>query len=79
MGCALSGSGVTPGPAVSEEKRGASPGDEVDSKAESEGGGAMQMTIKALPLSGAEKDLIRGSWQVLHKDIARVGIIVFIR
>lgn len=76
MGCALSGLGVTPAPAVPEEKRCPSPEGKLDPEAEPEG---VQEAVQGLPLSGAQKELIQASWQVLHKDIARVGIIVFIR
>lgn len=48
----------------------------MDPEAEPEG---VQEAVQGLPLSGAQKELIQASWQVLHKDIARVGIIVFIR
>ncbi|XP_066494251.1 uncharacterized protein [Tiliqua scincoides] len=72
MGCALSGSSVPPGPAGSEEQTDG----KLDSEAQAEG---VQAAPEALPLSGAQKELIQASWQVLHKDIARVGVIVFIR
>uniref|UniRef100_A0A8C4X2B3 Neuroglobin-like n=1 Tax=Erpetoichthys calabaricus TaxID=27687 RepID=A0A8C4X2B3_ERPCA len=35
--------------------------------------------VEPFPLSEAQKELIRESWTILHQDIARVGIIMFIR
>ncbi|XP_033014708.1 cytoglobin-2-like [Lacerta agilis] len=69
MGCALSGPGVTPEPTFSKEKRG------LDLSEETE----CAETPEPLHLSEPQKALIRESWKILHKDIARVGVIVFVR
>ncbi|XP_067317328.1 neuroglobin-like [Anolis sagrei] len=65
MGCALSGAQDPP---IAEE---CSPlDDRLDLN---------QETTEPFPLSETQKELIRESWEILHKDITRVGIIVFIR
>ncbi|XP_059496972.1 x globin isoform X1 [Stegostoma tigrinum] len=73
MGCALSGTGLDPGKA----------GVDVSSATpRSEAGGSELVASDSyppLPLSEQQKDLIQQSWKVLHQDIARVGIIMFIR
>ncbi|XP_059496973.1 x globin isoform X2 [Stegostoma tigrinum] len=72
MGCALSGTGLDPGKA----------GVDVSSATpRSEAGGSELVASDSyppLPLSEQQKDLIQQSWKVLHQDIARVGIIMFI-
>ncbi|XP_048474155.1 x globin [Rhincodon typus] len=73
MGCALSGTGHDPGKA-GVDVSGAAP--------RSEAGGSELVASDShppLPLSEQQKDLIQQSWKVLHQDIARVGIIMFIR
>ncbi|XP_061453475.1 cytoglobin-1-like isoform X2 [Rhineura floridana] len=78
MGCALSASGVTPDPTISEEKKCPSLEGGLDVSEETErrcDGGVPE----PFPLSESQKELIEESWKILHKDIARVGIIVFIR
>ncbi|XP_042295403.1 neuroglobin-like [Sceloporus undulatus] len=78
MGCALSGSGVTQDAPISEEKPCSSLESGFDLNEETELGGDEEAT-ESFPLSEVQKELIRESWKILHKDIARVGIIVFIR
>ncbi|XP_053123944.1 cytoglobin-1-like [Hemicordylus capensis] len=79
MGCALSCPGVTPDPTTSEEKTCPSLEVGLDSKVELESYEADGQTSELLPLSESEKRKIQESWEILHKDIARVGIIVFIK
>ncbi|XP_054855563.1 neuroglobin-like [Eublepharis macularius] len=78
MGCALSGPSVSPDLAVSEEKRTPSQDGGLDFKTDLEHGGDEEPKQPFL-LSEAQKELIQASWEILHKDIARVGVIVFIR
>ncbi|KAM6428454.1 neuroglobin-like isoform 2-T4 [Liasis olivaceus] len=74
MGCALSSSGDAADPTASEERRCSAPGLDEDGKDASSG-----EVAGAFLLSAAQKELIRESWKILHKNISRVGIIVFIR
>ncbi|XP_063168699.1 neuroglobin-like [Candoia aspera] len=74
MGCALSSPGDAADPTISEERRGPAPGLDEEGKDASH-----REVAEALPLSEAQKELIRESWKILHKNITRVGIIVFIR
>ncbi|XP_072130872.1 x globin [Mobula birostris] len=72
MGCALSGSGVNPdkpSPDVSGSAPAPPPEDSEEIPASS----------PRPVLSEAQKQLVRESWEILHQDIARVGIIMFIR
>uniref|UniRef100_A0A8D0DSV4 Globin domain-containing protein n=1 Tax=Salvator merianae TaxID=96440 RepID=A0A8D0DSV4_SALMN len=78
MGCALSGSGVVQDPTASEEKRCSLAEDGPDSGEEGQRQGDGKAP-EALLLSEAQKALVQLSWEILHKDIARVGVIVFIR
>ncbi|XP_039181056.1 neuroglobin-like [Crotalus tigris] len=73
MGCAFSSTGDAADPAVSEAWRGSALGLEEEGADGSRGEGE-----GAFPLSQAQKEWIRESWNILHKNIARVGIIVFI-
>ncbi|KAL7980714.1 hypothetical protein Chor_001868 [Crotalus horridus] len=74
MGCAFSSTEDAEDPAaVSEAWRGSALGLEEEGADGSRGEGE-----GAFPLSQAQKEWIRESWNVLHKNIARVGIIVFI-
>ncbi|KAM3829948.1 neuroglobin-like [Vipera latastei] len=73
MGCALSSTGDAADPAGSEDWRGSAPGLDEEGADGSKGEGE-----EAFPLSQAQKERIRESWNILHKNIARVGIIVFI-
>ncbi|XP_077788538.1 neuroglobin-like [Podarcis muralis] len=75
MGCALSGPGVTPEPTFDVEKRGSFVEGGLDLSKETECGENPEW----LSLLESQKALIRESWKILHKDIARVGVIVFIR
>ncbi|KAL8219946.1 UNVERIFIED_CONTAM: hypothetical protein K2H54_036562 [Gekko kuhli] len=77
MGCAVSGPNVNPDSAVSEEKRSPSLEGALDLKTDPERAGDEEAPEPFL-LSEAQKGQIRASWEVLHKDIARVGVIVFI-
>lgn len=80
MGCALSGSGTARDPASTEEKRSPLTEGRLDVNDEREREGeADEAGFEPFLLSGAQKGLIRDSWKILHQDIARVGIIVFIR
>uniref|UniRef100_A0A8D0L7P3 Globin domain-containing protein n=1 Tax=Sphenodon punctatus TaxID=8508 RepID=A0A8D0L7P3_SPHPU len=76
MGCALSGSGITLGKSISEAKRCPSLDGGLELKAES---GEEKIAAQPFPLLEPQKELIQESWKILHDDIARVGIIVFIR
>nr|XP_033813149.1 cytoglobin-1-like isoform X1 [Geotrypetes seraphini] len=79
MGCALSGLDIEPAKAVPDERRSA---EESTSRwiPEEECTTALQATAaKSLQLSEAQKQLIQESWRILQQDIARVGIIMFIR
>nr|XP_020642959.1 neuroglobin-like isoform X1 [Pogona vitticeps] len=78
MGCALSSPATVPDPATLEEKLCPAPEGGLDSIGERERGGEGQ-TLGPFLLSEAQKGLVRDSWKILHQDIARVGIIVFIR
>ncbi|XP_062995843.1 neuroglobin-like [Elgaria multicarinata webbii] len=78
MGCALSSPGIRSDAAISEEKRRSSLEDGLELPEEAECLGDEEMP-ELFPLSEAQKELIQESWKVLHKDIARVGIVVFIR
>ncbi|MBN3277506.1 NGB1 protein, partial [Polyodon spathula] len=71
MGCALSGPGVNPGSRTAPEAN--------ESGSDTVTGTGYRLKSAPLPLSEAQKDLIRESWKILHEDIARVGIIMFIR
>ncbi|XP_048358069.1 neuroglobin-like [Sphaerodactylus townsendi] len=78
MGCTLSSPNVNPDLAVSEEKVSPSLEDVLDLTSD------LQCRVdeelqESFVLSEAQKELIRTSWEILHKDIARVGVIVFIR
>ncbi|XP_043536594.1 cytoglobin-1-like [Chiloscyllium plagiosum] len=73
MGCALSGTGLDPGKAA---------GDVNSPVPRSEAARSELIASDSdppLPLSEQQKELIRQSWVILHQDIARVGIIMFIR
>ncbi|XP_044291417.1 neuroglobin-like [Varanus komodoensis] len=78
MGCALSSPDVTSDPAVAEGRPCLALEGGLGSSKEARclGNGG---TLEPLQLSEAQKTLVRESWEVLHKDIVRVGIIVFIR
>ncbi|XP_077174681.1 neuroglobin-like [Paroedura picta] len=78
MGCAVSGPNVNPDSAITEEKRSPSLEGAPDLKTDL-GCGGSEEPQEPLLLSEAQKELIRASWVILHKDIARVGVIVFIR
>ncbi|XP_060114507.1 neuroglobin-like [Heteronotia binoei] len=78
MGCAVSGPDVNPDSALSEEKRSPSVEGALDLKTDPECKGDEEPKEPFL-LSEVQKELIRASWVILHKDIARVGVIVFIR
>ncbi|XP_059839521.1 x globin [Hypanus sabinus] len=72
MGCALSGSGVDPakpGPDVNGSAPAPPPEDSDESPA----------SPPRPALTEEQKRLVRESWEILHQDIARVGIIMFIR
>ncbi|MGH0171496.1 UNVERIFIED_CONTAM: hypothetical protein FKN15_061195 [Acipenser sinensis] len=75
MGCALSGPGVNHGGRTAPEAN--------ESGVESGSGGGTGtgawLKSEQLSLSEAQKGLIRESWKILNEDIARVGIIMFIR
>ncbi|XP_033915060.3 neuroglobin-1-like [Acipenser ruthenus] len=71
MGCALSGPGVNTGSRPAPEAN--------ESGSGTDTGTGSRLKSEPLPLSEAQKDLIRESWKILHEDIARVGIIMFIR
>ncbi|MGH0126123.1 UNVERIFIED_CONTAM: hypothetical protein FKN15_025480 [Acipenser sinensis] len=71
MGCALSGPGVNTGSRPAPEAN--------ESGSGTDTGTGSRFKSEPLPLSEAQKDLIRESWKILHDDIARVGIIMFIR
>ncbi|XP_069500343.1 neuroglobin-like isoform X2 [Ambystoma mexicanum] len=73
-GCALSGPGVSSDKTVPD-----SIGPEATSESIPEGGGPNTTQPAPLCISSTQKDLIESSWKVLHEDIARVGIIMFIR
>ncbi|XP_060711991.1 x globin [Hemiscyllium ocellatum] len=73
MGCALSGTGLDPGKAA---------GDVHGPVPRPEAAGSELIASDSdppPPLSEQQKELIRQSWVILHQDIARVGIIMFIR
>ncbi|XP_034648614.1 hemoglobin-2-like [Trachemys scripta elegans] len=78
MGCALSGSGIAPGKTISESKRSPSSENLAAPKAGPEHGGD-GLGAGPFPLADAQKERIQESWRILHDNIARVGIIVFIR
>ncbi|CAM4615177.1 neuroglobin-like [Lepidochelys kempii] len=78
MGCALSGSGITPGKTIPESKRRPSVESQAASKTGPEHGGDGPGAVP-FPLVDAQKERIQESWRILHDNIARVGIIVFIR
>nr|XP_056703526.1 neuroglobin-like [Euleptes europaea] len=78
MGCTLSSANVNPDSAVTEEKRSPSPEGALGLKTDPECRGGEEPKEPFL-LSEDQKELIRASWEILHKDIARVGVIVFIR
>ncbi|XP_069766222.1 x globin [Narcine bancroftii] len=69
MGCALSGTGVDSAKSSSE----------VNGSAPGPAGGSAPASAPPPSLSEEQKQLVRESWDVLHQDIARVGIIMFIR
>ncbi|XP_041035158.1 x globin [Carcharodon carcharias] len=84
MGCALSGTGVDPGkPSPDVNGPGprtgtdSAPGSGLSSRRLSEAGPSASRP--PFPLSEEQKELVQESWKVLHQDIARVGIIMFIR
>uniref|UniRef100_UPI00398F5237 x globin n=1 Tax=Pristiophorus japonicus TaxID=55135 RepID=UPI00398F5237 len=81
MGCALSGSGVEPGK-PSPDVIGSAPrlgsGSAPDSGPDSREPGC-SASLPPLLLTEQQKRLVAESWKVLHQDIARVGIIMFIR
>ncbi|XP_069043866.1 cytoglobin-1-like isoform X2 [Lepisosteus oculatus] len=86
MGCALSGSGVSSGasaPDSAGSKRDRAAESTFASAGGSEIGGArgpgFRLKSEPVPLTESQKDLIRESWKVVHQDIARLGIIMFIR
>ncbi|KAJ7303927.1 hypothetical protein JRQ81_011440 [Phrynocephalus forsythii] len=80
MGCALSDAGTGQDPGGSEEKPCPSPECGLGLEGEREPRGEGEMTApERFLLSEAQKGLVRNSWKILHQDIARVGIIVFIR
>ncbi|KAJ1109063.1 hypothetical protein NDU88_006432 [Pleurodeles waltl] len=74
MGCALSGPGVAPDKTVPEGQN-----SKADSEVVPDGVCRSRPHPEAPPISGAQRALIESSWKVLHEDIARVGIIMFIR
>ncbi|XP_026578651.1 neuroglobin-like [Pseudonaja textilis] len=74
MGCTLSSTGDAVDPAVSEDRRGSA----LALEAKGTDPGSHGEREEAFPLSAAQKDSVRESWSVLHKNIARVGIILFI-
>ncbi|KAM9113122.1 LOW QUALITY PROTEIN: cytoglobin-1-like [Pangshura tecta] len=78
MGCALSGSGIAPGKTIAESKQCPSSENLAVSKAGPEPGGNGPGAGPFL-LADAQKERIQESWRILHDNIARVGIIVFIR
>ncbi|XP_007068330.2 cytoglobin-1 [Chelonia mydas] len=78
MGCALSGSGISPGKTIPESKWCPSAESQAASKAGPEHGGDGPGAVP-FPLVDAQKERIQESWRILHDNIARVGIIVFIR
>ncbi|XP_026514694.1 cytoglobin-1-like [Terrapene carolina triunguis] len=78
MGCALSGSGIAPGKTISESKRSPSSENLAAPKA-GPGHGGDGLGAGPFPLADAQKERIQESWRILHDNIARVGIIVFIR
>ncbi|XP_067413409.1 neuroglobin-like [Emydura macquarii macquarii] len=78
MGCALSGSGVAPGKTISESKWCPSAENQLASKVGAEHGGD-GTGADPFPLAEGQKKRIQESWRFLHDNIARVGIIVFIR
>ncbi|XP_038237930.1 cytoglobin-1-like [Dermochelys coriacea] len=78
MGCALSGSGITPGKTVPESKRHSLAESQMASKAGLEHGSDRPGAVP-FPLADTQKERIQESWRILHDNIARVGIIVFIR
>ncbi|XP_067830899.1 x globin [Heptranchias perlo] len=86
MGCALSGTGVDPAK-PSPDVNGSGPrlgtgcapdlGSGSGSQSLADPGSAASHPL--LPLSEEQKELIQESWKILHQDITRVGIIMFIR
>ncbi|XP_074873014.1 cytoglobin-1-like [Carettochelys insculpta] len=78
MGCALSGSGITPGKTILEFKPGPSAENPRVPKAGARHGGEGVET-GPFPLVDTQKARIQESWRILHDNIAQVGIIVFIR
>ncbi|KAG8143661.1 hypothetical protein E2320_000858, partial [Naja naja] len=74
MGCTLSSTGDAADPAVSEDRGGSA----LALEAKGTDPGSHGERKEAFPLSEAQKERVRESWNVLHKNIARVGIIVFI-
>ncbi|XP_039624204.1 x globin [Polypterus senegalus] len=87
MGCALSGTGVNLSKAAPESNAAGAAGSHCDSEpapvsgteSDSVDGTMARSNPEPFPLSEAQKELIRESWTILHQDIARVGIIMFIR
>ncbi|MBN3310000.1 CYGB1 protein, partial [Amia calva] len=84
MGCALSGSGLNSGKSAPDlnGSRSECPAESSllhQSEPAGENGTGSRTTSQANPLTDSQKDLIRESWTILHQDIARVGIIMFIR
>lgn len=75
MGCALCGPGVNHGARTAPEANESG----VESGSGRGTGTGAWLKSEPLPLSEAQKGLIRESWKILHEDIARVGIIMFIR
>ncbi|XP_038641794.1 neuroglobin-like isoform X1 [Scyliorhinus canicula] len=80
MGCALSGTGADPGKAAPD----GNPGPRTESAPDwgpGEGGPGegVSGSHPPLPLSQEQKELVQRSWKILHQDIARVGVIMFIR
>ncbi|XP_070620042.1 neuroglobin-like [Erythrolamprus reginae] len=74
MGCTLSSTGDPVDPSPSEDRRGSALEEEGTNGSQQE----EEEEEEALPLSEVQKEWIRESWNILHKNIARVGIIVFI-